>query len=108
VVVKLAVAWHLSFRVRLLALLAAGAVAGLASAAPLQGAERADVDLTSVVVKARSAVGLPAVGANSAVRAAASAALGDADAHGAFSSSAETGTLVTATSPQEARFRRRR
>ena len=62
-------------------------------------APAADVDLTPSVLKDRAAVGLPAVGANPAVRAAAAALLGGQDPKAAFSSAGGTGTLVTARVP---------
>jgi hypothetical protein len=76
---------------------AEGALASLlpfASAAPA-----ADTDLTPVVLKARKAVGLPAVGANPAVRAAAGAVLEGGDPQGAFTSEGGTGDLITAKVP---------
>jgi hypothetical protein len=75
------------------------AVAALTLATPLSAAPGADADLTSVVLKARAAVGLPAVEANPAVRAAAGALLGAGNAQGAFASSGGAGTLITATVP---------
>jgi hypothetical protein len=66
---------------------------------PASAAPRADADLTAVVIKARAAVSLPAVEADAAVRAAASALLGAGNAQGAFASSGGTGTLITATVP---------
>jgi hypothetical protein len=59
-------------------------------------APAADVDLTSSVLRDRAAVGLPAVHADAAVRAAASAVLGGQDAQAAFSSAGGTGALATA------------
>jgi hypothetical protein len=64
----------------------------LASAAPA-----ADTDLTKAVLDARKAVGLPAVEANAAVRAAAAAVLDGGDPQGAFKSRGGTGDLITAT-----------
>jgi hypothetical protein len=66
----------------------------LASAAPA-----ADTDLTPAALEARKAVGLPAVGANPAVRAAAGAVLERGDPQGAFTSEGGTGDLITATVP---------
>jgi hypothetical protein len=62
-------------------------------------APAADVDLTSSVLRDRAAVGLPAVRADAAVRAAANALLGGQNAQAAFASSSGTGSLVTARVP---------
>jgi hypothetical protein len=66
----------------------------LSSAAPA-----ADTDLTPLALKARKAVGLPAVGANPAVRAAAGAVLEGGDPQRAFTSEGGTGDLITAKVP---------
>jgi hypothetical protein len=66
----------------------------LASAAPA-----ADTDLTPAVLEARKAVGLPAVRANPAVRAAAGAELGGGDVQAAFDAAGGGGDFVTATVP---------
>ncbi|HKV67068.1 MAG TPA: hypothetical protein VJN72_03190, partial [Gaiellales bacterium] len=76
-----------------------GAVAAVTCIALPSTAPAADVDLTPSVLKDRAAVGLPAVGANPAVRAAAAALLGGQDPKAAFSSAGGTGTLVTARVP---------
>jgi hypothetical protein len=62
-------------------------------------APAADGDLTPVALKARNAVGLPAIAANPAVRAAAGAVLAGSDPQGAFTSAGGAGDLVTATVP---------
>jgi hypothetical protein len=62
-------------------------------------APAADNDLTSTALKARKAVGLPAVAANPAVRAAAGAVLDGSDPQAAFTSAGGAGNLVTATAP---------
>jgi hypothetical protein len=59
-------------------------------------APAADVDLTASVLRDRAAVGLPAVPADAAVRAAAGAVLGGRDAQAAFVSAGGTGALATA------------
>jgi hypothetical protein len=92
-----AVTWRSLRPLRVVGAVAAGVAVGLAWVAPLQGGSKADVDLTSSFVQARSAVGLPAVGSDPSVLAAAGAALGRGDARSAFASRGGTGTLVTAT-----------
>jgi hypothetical protein len=76
---------------------AEGALASLLPFA--SAATAADTDLTPVVLKARKAVGLPAVGANPAVRAAARAVLEGGDPQEAFTSEGGTGDLITAKVP---------
>jgi hypothetical protein len=80
-------------------LVVVGAVAALAWVPPPSAAPGADADLTRIVARDRSAVGLPAVGANPAVRAAAGALLDGENAEEAFVSNGGTETLVTATVP---------
>ena len=77
--------------------LSAGAVTLWFLLASAAGA--ADTDLTPAALEARKAVGLPAIGASPAVRAAAGAVLEGRDAEGAFTSGGGTGNLVTATVP---------
>jgi hypothetical protein len=74
-------------------------VAALCLSALPAPARSADVDLTPAVAKDRAAVGLPAVRADPAVRAAAAALLNGQDAQGAFASSGGTGSLVSARVP---------
>jgi hypothetical protein len=66
----------------------------VASAAPV-----ADTDLTGAALKARKAVGLPAVTENAGVLAAARAVLDGGNTQAAFASNGGTGDLITATSP---------
>ena len=58
-----------------------------------------DTDLTSAALKARKAVGLPAIAANAAVRAAAGAVLDGERRTGAFTAKGGSGDLITATVP---------
>ncbi len=84
-------------RVLGIAVLGAGALALwllLTAAAPA-----ADIDLTPLALKERKAVGLPAVGANPAVRAAAGAVLEGGNPQSAFTSEGGTGDLITAKAP---------
>src|SRR5262245_33689716 len=60
-------------------------------------APAADTDLTAGALAARKAVGLPAIEASAAVRAAATAVLDGGDPQGAFASNGGSGRLVTAT-----------
>ena len=76
-----------------------GGVAALCCIALPSPAPAADVDLTPTVIKDRAAVGLPAVRADPAVRAAAAALLGGQDAQSAFASAGGKGSLITATVP---------
>ena len=85
--------------VRANGLLVLCAVALLAWALFPSAAPAADSDLTAVALKARKAVGLPAIGADAAVRAAADALLGGGDARAAFDSNGGAGSLVTASVP---------
>lgn len=62
-------------------------------------APAADNDLTPAVLKARKAVGLPAIRASPAVRAAAGAVLEGADPQEAFAAEGGTGDVITATVP---------
>ena len=98
-IVNTAVTWRSLCRIRVVGAVAAGVATGLVWVAPLQGGAKADFDLTSSFVRARSAVGLPAVGSNPSVRAAADAALGRGDAQSAFTSNGGTGRLAIATVP---------
>src|SRR5262245_65109 len=66
----------------------------VASAAPAAGG-----DLTSTVIKARAAVGLPGVGTNGAVRAAAAALAQGGDPQAAFVTGGGTGDLATTAVP---------
>jgi hypothetical protein len=69
------------------------------SLVPASAATAADSDLTSDVLAARKAVGLPAIAANPAVSAAVGAMLAGAAPQGAFTSNRGTGELVTVTAP---------
>jgi hypothetical protein len=77
-----------------------GAAALASSLLLTSAAPAADIDLTSAAQVARSQVGLPAVGENPAVLAAAGALLdGVRNPQGVFTSSGGSGDLVTATAP---------
>jgi hypothetical protein len=79
------------------ALLGAGVVGLLlllASPAPA-----ADTDLTAAALEARKAVGLPAIEADPAVRAAAVAVLDGGNPQAAFTANGGTGNVITATVP---------
>jgi hypothetical protein len=76
-----------------------GAAMVVSAAALPSPAPAADVDLTPSVLRDRTAVGLPDVDANPAVRAAAAALLGGRDAQAAFSAAGGTGSIVTARVP---------
>lgn len=71
----------------------------LATRSPGASSRATDDDLTPVALKARTAVGLPAIGANPAVRAAAGAVLEGRNPQSAFTSEGGTGELVTAKVP---------